>query len=202
MKITSVLYLILLWVAITIPTFAYPNVKHEICAVEMETVHETHHAGDKSHMYRSSLMNAAVCFHTQDHITEAMQFYDHLRETFPDYAFVLVNIAVISLKNGDPRKVIELVNLYFDHVGGIYGEDNIELIDKDSQDIGPPCRTNARYREECVNALNFIASAYMELLNYANALHYYNRAISIGEGVNLISDIHTNIGGLFSRMGD
>jgi len=115
---------------------------------------------------------------------------------------VLVNIAVISLKNGDPRKVIEIVNLYFDHVGGIYGEENIDLIDKDSQDIGPLCRANARYREECVNVSNFIASAYMELLNYTNALLYYDRAINIREGVPLISDIHANIGGLFSLMGD
>jgi len=98
--------------------------------------------------------------------------------------------------------VIEFVELYLDHVGGIYGEDDIELVDRDSQITGPPCRADAPNRDECVNALNFIASAHMELWNYTAALHYYNRAIRISEGVPRAVDIHTNVGGLFFSMGD
>ncbi len=175
---------------------------------------------DKKH--RSSLLRTAVCFHSNNLMEEAMSIYNYIRKFFPDYAFPLVNIALIYLKNSQPLKVVETLDLYFEEVGGFYGDfygddsgggtihrEERKLgssiptpKDYDAQIVGPPCLPYALNREECVNALNFYGIAQVELYDYTKAMRCYQRAIEIGSDVYfLISDVYENIGTLYDRMG-
>ena len=169
---------------------------------------------DKRH--RSSLLRTAVCFHANNFIREAMAVYNYIRQLFPDYAFPLVNIALIYLKNGHPIKVVETLDLYFEEVGGFYGDSGGDetnhgehrtgvistIKDYDAQILGPPCLPFALRREECVNALNFYGIAQVELHDYTKAMQCYQRAVEIGIDVYfLISDVYENIGTLYDRIG-
>ena len=145
-------------------------------------------------------MQMAVCFHSHNRIVEAMESYNYLRQNFPDFAFPLVNIALIELKNGNSRKVIQTLNLYFQEVGGMFG--NITKNDYDAKTVGPPCLPHAVNRLECVNALNFYGIAHVELYNYEKALISYERAIEIGFDVHLISDVFQNMGTLYNVLGN
>lgn len=47
------------------------------------------------------LMQNTVCFHQAHDENRAIILYGRIRYNNPDFAFVLVNIAIIALKGGD-----------------------------------------------------------------------------------------------------
>lgn len=158
----------------------------------------------RSKRHRSNLMQTAVCFHLHNHLSEAMQLYTYLRNEFPNFAFPLVNIAFVELKNGKPQKAIESLNTYFEEVGGIHGNETKyeNLKDIDAQHVGSACQRYAIHSLECVNALNFYGIAHVELYNYDKALESYERAIDIGkDDVPLVSDVYQNLGELYKLLG-
>ena len=188
-----------------LPSFHKSLKFHAICNEEVARAFDKHGSDNnskQSKQHRTNILQSAVCFHSHNYIVEAMQLYNYLRQLFPNFAFPLVNIALTHLKNGQPEKVIEHLNVYFEEVGGMYGNGTGPAMrDYDTLIVGTPCLPHALHRIECVNALNFYGIAHVELYNYAKAHECYKRAIEIGHDVNLINDVYQNLGGLFNTIG-
>lgn len=188
-----------------VPPFVKTLISSGICqeGIEKAFYHNNHdEAFVRSKQHRSNMLQTAVCFHSYNRLNEALDIYNHLRWQFPDFAFPLVNIALIDLKNGHSKRVADGLDLYFEEVGGIFGnKTEMKLKDSDAQMFGSPCVQLALYRIECVNALNFYGIAQVELYNYDKAMESYERAIEIGHDVEIITDVHQNIGTLFNTMG-
>ena len=176
-----------------------------VCKHEVELALSTNHRNDEqqNRTQRSNIMQAAVCLHLHNLVAEAMELYDHLRVRFPTYAFPLVNKALIYLKNGDSQNAMENLSLYFDEVGGMFGNSTSNTItDKDAQIVGSPCAPYAVYRSECVNALNFLGVIQDTLLHSPKAaIQSYKRAIEIGSDVTHINNVFQNLGSLYQTLG-
>jgi len=67
-------------------------------------------------------MRTAVCVHHLGQTERALHLYNRIRQIFPNYAYVQVNLGVLALKNGDIRTCIALTEEYFREVGGIFGD--------------------------------------------------------------------------------
>ena len=153
-------------------------------------------------------MKAAVCLHQGNQVSNALQIYNHVQKVAPDYSFVLVNIALVALKDGNPAKVIRILENYFNQVGGIQegGEDETLKLsstsDRDALRIGPPCRSDAKYKADCVHALNIYASALMEQYNTSSAQYFFQKAIDIGGNITSLKDVYCNYAALLSNVGD
>jgi tetratricopeptide (TPR) repeat protein len=158
----------------------------------------------QSEQYKRNLMQSAVCFHSFDRLKEAKELYYYVRQQFPNFAFPLVNIALIDLKDGKSQNVIDTLDLYFQEVGGMFGNMTklVEMKDNNAKMFGPHCLPKALYHSECVSALNFYGIAQVEMYNYEKAMESYLQAIEIGsDDVYFISDVYQNLATLYKTMG-
>ena len=145
-------------------------------------------------------MHLAVCLHTSGDAAAAFEVYQHLLETSPDYAYTHVNLGAYYSTAGKPNKAIEQLEQYFDKVGGIYGDHT--PIDAVSIQSGPPCRVESPDKQNCVNALNNLASVHLsEGKNSSATIHYLTRAVEIGED-HMLPNVYANLGSYFSKIGD
>jgi len=145
------------------------------------------------------LMAVAVCFHRAADEPRALYLYGLVREQNPNYSYALVNIGLISLKNGDAQNAIALFQQYLNEAGGIYGDqvpsDPIFITE------GTPCRKESVNRRDCVAALNNLGSAYLSLSDSRASLPYLRRAIEIGDD-DMLHDVYSNFGGHLANIGD
>ncbi len=158
----------------------------------------------QSEQYKRNLMQTAVCFHSIDRLKEAKEIYYYVRQRFPNFAFPLVNIALIYIKDGNPQNVINILDIYFQEVGGMFGDATklFEMKDNNAKMFGPHCLPKALYHSECVSALNFYGIAQVEVYNYEIAMKSYHHAIEIGsDDVYFISDVYQNLASLYKTMG-
>ena len=144
-------------------------------------------------------MALAVCLHQHGH-PDTARVYHHIRESTPDYSYVLVNLGVLALKTGDIQTARGYLETYIEEVGGIFGDQT--PTDRLAIQRGSPCRPNAQGKIDCVNALNNLAA--LELTDNKNssaATFYLSRAIEIGDDYMLV-DAYANLGGHLSKTGD
>ena len=164
------------------------------CIDNLIDAEENNRGGDPS-----ALMRAAVCFHIERDEPRALYLYGRVRDHNPDFAYVLVNIGIIALKGGDADTAIVLFEQYLNEVGSMYGDktpsDAISLRD------GTPCRYDALNKQDCVNALNNLASAHISKRNPNIGLPYLRRAIQIGDK-DMLLNVYSNLGGYYSNIGD
>lgn len=146
-----------------------------------------------------ALMHNAVCFHVARDDPRALYLYGRVRDHNPDYAYVLVNIAIIALKGGDADTAIILFEQYLYEAGGMYGDKTPS--DKTLVRDGTPCRADATHKSDCVSALNGLGSAHMSKTDSKSALPYLKRAIQIGDA-HTLRDVYSNLGDHFSNIGD
>ena len=150
------------------------------------------------------LMDIALCFHREKDTVKALQVYHHIRSTTPHYSYVLINIAIIHQKDGNPIQARSFVEQYLEEVGGIHGNNGGRLVDLDSKLFGTPCRTASTYKSNCIQALNVLGSTYTSQLNYTLAQRYFYRAIEIGgeDDGDMLEYIYSNLGGSLIKTGD
>ena len=149
------------------------------------------------------LMQLAACLHQIKQTSDATELYQYIRIQYSDYAFVLVNMAILELMNGDPRKAIMLLDIYFQEVGGVFGELS-SMKDGSARIHGPTCSPMAiDYKSDCVYALNVYASAHMQMLNNSFAENFFKRALELAdEGDSSLQNIYSNLGDLLGNLGD
>ena len=155
------------------------------------------------HLSTSTLMHLAVCLHKNNHAS-AIDIYNHIRTHKPDFAYVLVNIALLSGKAGNVAEARKYFLLYFDQVGGIDGNGTLPS-DAKAKEKGPPCKPNTLGNKvDCVMALNNLGA--LELTDGRNAsaaTFYLSRAIEIaGEDDYMLVDTYSNLGGHLSKIGN
>ncbi|KAL7548716.1 hypothetical protein ACHAWF_011984 [Thalassiosira exigua] len=146
------------------------------------------------------LMRLAVCLHRNNH-PSSIELYRHVRKTTPDFAYVLVNLGILSLKEGDIDSARRNFEQYLHEVGGVYG-DNPAPTDKVARERGPLCRPDAPGVVDCVNALNNMGA--LELTDGKNAsaaTFFLSRAIEIGDE-SMLSNAFANLGGHLAKIGD
>ncbi|KAL3758952.1 hypothetical protein ACHAWU_003023 [Discostella pseudostelligera] len=168
------------------------NLPKGLCTTEVQ-------ASIKSNYDDGELMQLATCLHINHH-PSAVELYHHIRKTRPDDSYVLVNLGSLSLKSGDIENARQYYLQYLREVGGPHGEG--DMIDRHALAIGPPCRTDAPLKIDCVNALNNLGA--LELTDGKNAslvTYYLTRAIEIGDDEMLVH-AYANLGSHLAKIGD
>lgn len=151
----------------------------------------------------TNLMKLAVCLHQINLIDEAMELYTYIHQEYPDYSFVLANIALLRLTAGEPHHAKALLGKFFQQVGGIYGDETSSILDRDAKLYGPVCIPTSPYKSDCVYALNMYASVHIQLANNSFALLFYKRALELAdENDSSLSNIYANLGDLHNNLGD
>jgi tetratricopeptide (TPR) repeat protein len=157
----------------------------------------------ESNYHVTHLMKLAVCLHQVQLTHEAMDLYQYIHNEHPDYSFVLANMALLSLTSGEPHQAKKLLDLYFQQVGGLYGDKLSPIQDRDARIYGPACTPTAMYKSDCVYALNLYASTHMQLANNSFAQTLYRRALELAdENDTSLSSIYANLGDLLGNLGD
>lgn len=164
-----------------------------------QCIKENISAGASRRDHRTRLVKYSLCLHHSGHTNEALVAYDELRKLYSDYAFPLINLAYIHLRDGRPWQTIQFLDQYFDEVGGWEGQSRI--LDEDSQIFGSPCHSKSLFRSDCVSALNLRGVALSNVHNHTRALDAYSLAIEIGQGTAAVADVYTNLGTLQYEMG-
>ena len=145
-------------------------------------------------------MHLAVCLHKSGDMATALEVYQHLLKTDPNYAYTHVNLGAYYSTAGKPAKAIDELEQYFNKVGGVYGDQS--PIDVVAIKNGTPCRIESPDREYCVNALNNLASVHLsEGKNSSATLYYLTRAIEIGDE-HMLTNVYANLAGHFNTIGD
>lgn len=144
---------------------------------------------------RQAYYMLAYCYHINEERDVAMSLYLDIRKKFPNFAYCLVNLALIQMPQ-NLSLTIESLERYFSDVGGVYGNQTV-IVDKDAVLFGPPCIYGSSFAQDCVTALNFYGNAKWKLFEYNDAEQAYRRAIEIG-GTNflIMSDVYINLGEL------
>ncbi len=82
------------------------------------------------------LMSLAVCLHVNGHTNHAFDMYSLIRRHFPNHSYVLINMGIVHLKQGNVEKAQELMEQYLAEVGGMYGDG--EITDEEARKHGSP----------------------------------------------------------------
>ena len=147
------------------------------------------------------LMTAAVCLHQNNDISQALKFYGDVRDKHPDYAFVLINIGMVALRNADVNNAIIILEGYLQEVGGMYGESSNTITDKFAQIYGPICTNESKSKGDCVDGLNVLGSAYLAVQRPEKALPCFKRAIQIGDFL-MLKEVYFNFASHLGDIGD
>lgn len=156
----------------------------------------------ESNYHVTKLMKLAVCLHQLKMNHETMELYQYIHNEYADYSFVLANMALLKLTAGEPYDAKKYLDLYFQKVGGIYGESSF-IQDREAHIHGPTCIQSAVHKSDCVYALNLYASAHMQLANNSYAHMLYKRALYLAdEDDSSVPSIYANLGDLLGNFGN
>ena len=168
------------------------NLPEGLCTAEAQ-------AAIKSNYKASELMRLGTCLQNNHH-PAAVDVYHHIRKTNTDFSYVLVNLGTLSQKSGDIDTARQYYEQYLIEVGGLFGNGN--RIDRYALAHGPPCRPDALFKIDCVNALNNLGA--LELTDGKNATlatYYLSRAIEIGDK-DMLVHAYSNLGSNLAKIGD
>ena len=199
------------WVLSVLPSFALAEDTTTLPDVVNSNIHininlppglcanEAKEATKQENSDHMDLMRLAVCMHKANH-PQAIDLYQHIRTTTPDFSYVLVNLGVLAIKRGDINDARQYLLQYLSEVGGVFGEG--VPVDRKALTNGTPCRPNARGKIDCVNALNNLGALELTEAKSASAVTFYlSRAIEIGDESMLV-DTYANYGGHLAKIGD
>jgi len=174
--------------SVTIPPSAAKSCRKE---VEKVKIFEENHI---------ELMRLAVCLHVNGNTNLAFDMYTLIRHHFPTHSYVLVNMGIVHLKQGNVEKAQELIEQYLTEVGGMHGVG--EITDEEALKHGSPCHANNIHKQDCTNALNNLAAAHITSGKNSTAVAaYLSRAIEIGDE-SMLGDAYANYGGHLAKIGD